>query len=113
MPNMRAILESQPTLGRFRLDRWRLVARILFGVTQDGGGVIWVPGRGPVPVDPGGPMHLERVTPEVRDVLAALAVHELAGLSDDVTSASSMRKASLSAVMRATEKLASRANGKR
>lgn len=35
------------------LSRWAIGGTILYGVIQDGGGVIWIPGRGPVPVDPG------------------------------------------------------------
>lgn len=112
MPNLRAIIESQ--WMRVPLDRWRwkLVARILFGVTTDGGGVIWVPGRGPIPIDPWGPLHMEVVTPEVRDALAAMAVHEVATLSEDAASARSMQKAALASLGRATERLAARADGK-
>jgi len=33
-------------------DDWLLVATILFGVVDGSGGLIWVPGSGPIPVDP-------------------------------------------------------------
>ena len=51
---------------------------------------------------------MEAVTPAVREMLAALAVHELAGLSDNAASLSAMRAASLAAVQRATEQLKGR-----
>lgn len=112
MPNLRAIIESQ--WMRVPLDRWRwkLVARILFGVTSDGGGMIWVPGRGPIPIDPWGPLQMEAVTPEVRDALAAMAVHEVAALSEDSASARSMQKAALTSLKRAADRLAAKADGK-
>ena len=66
-----------------------------------------------VEADPWGPLMVERVSPDVRDVLAALAVHELAGLSADETSARAMRRASLGAVKRATERLAGKLDARR
>lgn len=110
MPNLRAIIESQ----RVPLDRqWKMAARILFGVTTDGGGLIWVPGRGPIPIDPWGPMQIEEVTPEVRNALAAMAVYEMAALSEDSASARSMQKAALSSLRRAADRLAAKVDGKR
>lgn len=110
MPNLRAIIESQ----RVPLDRrWKLVAKILFGVTTDGGGLVWVPGRGPIPIDPWGPLKMEEVTPEVRDALAAMAVYEMAALSEDSESASTIQKAALSSLRRAADQLAAKVEGKR
>ena len=43
-----------------------LVARILFGVTEGGGGVIILPGSGPVPVDPEPFRRWTRLTREQR-----------------------------------------------
>jgi hypothetical protein len=45
------------------------MVRILYGVVQDGGGVVWVPGKGPHPVPPRGP---------VREAFIAAAIGELA-----------------------------------
>lgn len=110
MPNLRAIIESQ----RVPLDRqWRMAARILFGVTIDGGGLIGEPGRGPIPIDPWGPLQIEEVTPEVRDALAAMAVYEMAALSEDSSSARSMQKAALSSLRRAADQLEAKVDGKR
>jgi hypothetical protein len=113
MPDLRAIIQRELDRDSLRLDRWKLVAKVLFGVANDGGGVVWIPGTGPVPVDPWGPLMIERVSVEVRDMLAALAVHELAELSEDEASVRAVRKASLAAVRRATERLAEKAGGKR
>lgn len=113
MPNLRAILLSQRWRLPLSVERWKLVAKILFGVSNDGGGVIWVPGRGPIPIDPWGPLHLEAVTPEIRDALAALAVHEVAALSEDSTSARSMQKAALTSLKRAADRMAAKVDGRR
>ncbi len=59
-------------------DRWAAVVRILFGVIQDGGGVVVPPGGTPHPVDPWGP--LRNLSQTSREILAGLAVSELASL---------------------------------
>ena len=74
---------------------------------------MWIPGTGPVPIDPWGPLMIDRVTVEVRDILAALAVYELAGLSEDDASVRAMRRASLAAVKRATERLSGKVDARR
>ena len=71
MPNLRTIIESSQRQSRFDPDRWRMVVEILFGVIQDGGGVILGP-HGPKPVDPWGP--LRRMSADKRDVLLGLAL---------------------------------------
>lgn len=54
MPNLRAIFEAIIADDRFKpnIDRYVLWVYILFGVLDDAPGLIWVPGKGPVPVDP-------------------------------------------------------------
>ncbi|MCD2441446.1 S8 family serine peptidase [Agromyces sp. SYSU K20354] len=54
MPNLRAIFEAIGRNDRFgRIgDRYVAWVYILFGVIDDAPGVVWVPGKGPVPVDP-------------------------------------------------------------
>lgn len=79
MPNLRAIIEGEirtDGLRRFR-DKYLSAVYILFGLIDDSPGVIWVPGKGPIPVDPDwGP--LAEVSPAKRDLLAALAVTDIA-----------------------------------
>ncbi|MRG59966.1 S8 family serine peptidase [Agromyces sp. CFH 90414] len=54
MPNLRAIIEAFVEDDRFDIDpdKYSLWVYILFGLLNDAPGVIWVPGKGPVPVDP-------------------------------------------------------------
>ncbi len=53
MPDLRAIIDRIERNERFRIDdRYLYWVTILFGVINDAPGVVWVPGRGPVPVDP-------------------------------------------------------------
>ncbi|GAA2035985.1 hypothetical protein GCM10009819_20660 [Agromyces tropicus] len=53
MPDLRAIFDRIEKNERFRIDRrYLLWVYILFGIVNDAPGVIWVPGKGPVPVDP-------------------------------------------------------------
>ncbi len=77
-------------LDRSRLDlsKWAAVATILFGVIQDGGGVVIVGGR-PIPIDPWGPLRQSLwanmamphdAPPAVRDVLVGIALQQLASL---------------------------------
>jgi hypothetical protein len=59
--------------------KWAAVIRILFGVTNDGGGLGITPGGKPVPIDPWGP--LMRLAPAKRDVLLGMAISELATIA--------------------------------
>lgn len=54
MPNLAAIFAAIERNDRFRLhlDEYVAWGYILFGIINDAPGLIWVPGRGPVPVDP-------------------------------------------------------------
>lgn len=77
-------------LSRDRLDlsKWTAVATILFGVIQDGGGVIIVGGK-PIPIDPWGPLrhsiwaamaNPHDALPAVRDTVVGLAMMHIASL---------------------------------
>lgn len=53
MPNLRAIFDRIEKNERFKIDdRFVYWVYILFGIIDDAPGLIWVPGKGPVPVDP-------------------------------------------------------------
>jgi hypothetical protein len=67
-------------------DRWSISAKIFFGLIGGGGGVIWLPGTGPVPVDPEPFKLLSALSPRKRDVLLGLALSEMANLVYDGTS---------------------------
>ena len=104
MPDLRAILEHEGWLPILDVDdRWRAVVWILFGVTNDGGGVVIKPGVGPVPIDPWGP--LKRMAAEKRDILVALAATELGGLLESRASQSELNRAGLNTIQRAVESL--------
>lgn len=82
MPNLRAIVEHERRLAVHRDDRWSAVVQVLFGVTNDGGGVVIGPGVGPVPVGPWSP-RVARLSPATRDILVGLAITELSTLVED------------------------------
>jgi peroxiredoxin len=82
---------AEPT-NKTDLSKWAAVMTILFGVTQDGGGLGVTPGGKPIPIDPWGP--LMRLSAEKKDLLTELAISELAkGLSDYRTAAEIERMA--------------------
>ncbi|MBM7505909.1 S8 family peptidase [Agromyces aurantiacus] len=71
MPNLRAIFDRIERNERFRIDdKFVYWVLILFGIINDAPGVIWVPGKGPVPVDP---QWREIATRGRRDLVAAIA----------------------------------------
>ncbi len=107
MPNLRGIIEQERPAGGHR-DRWAIVVQILFGVTQDGGGVIFVPGKGPVPVGPWGP-RVEHLAVEKRDILVGLAVTELASMLGDEAGRREVNRAALQSMRKSLERLAANA----
>jgi len=68
-----------------------------------GGGVVTRPGRGPVPIDPWGPLLVERLAPEKRDVLLGLAVTELSSLAGNESSRRELNKTGFGLIQRAVE----------
>jgi hypothetical protein len=70
------------------ISKWAAVATILFGVIQDGGGVIIVGGK-PIPIDPWGPLrhslwgvlaNPHGAPPAMRDVAVGIALTQMASL---------------------------------
>ncbi len=86
---------------------WAAVAQILFGVTQDGGGVVIVGGK-PIPIDPWGP--LRRMPTEKLDALIALATSEIAAQLSDNEARVDLEVKSLEAAETAVRKLLARAS---
>jgi hypothetical protein len=110
MPNLRKIIEGAQQRSRFDPDRWRMVVEILFGVIQDGGGLILGP-HGPKPVDPWGP--LRRMSADKRDVLLGLALSELADLVEHEGSRQAATDQSTKLIADAVERLSAAAGERR
>lgn len=105
MPDLRGIVEGRKPDLEIDPSRWLAVAWILFGVAQDGGGVIVKPGGGPEPVDPMGPWGPLRLAPAKRDLLVGLAVTELGTLVADRASRSDLDRTGLAIIERAAREL--------
>ena len=110
MPDVRAILEQQIENERFRLTRENYVSLvyILFGLINDAPGMVWVPGKGPVPVDPGWGFRVKNIGEAKRDLLAALAVNEIADTIHDAGTRSTLNEAATAAMHRAVDQIAGR-----
>ncbi|HEX4341234.1 MAG TPA: S8 family peptidase [Polyangiaceae bacterium] len=101
MPDLRSVIEQQRLTRRLDSRRWAIVAYILFGVVNDGDGVVIIPGIGPVHIDPGGPL----VPFEQADLLVAMAVSELAKLSQNGVSRMEMSLAAVQSMQRSVSQL--------
>jgi hypothetical protein len=78
---------------------------ILFGIINDAPGVIWVPGKGPVPVDPGWKFDPAALTVPKRDLITALAVNELAEMMGDRTIRKTLTTAAAKAMHDAVDRI--------
>jgi Subtilase family len=108
MPNLRAIIETEIENDKLRpfRENYLAAAYILFGLIDDAPGVIWVPGKGPVPVDPGwGPIS-RTIAPAKRDLIAALAVTEITKTIDDAATRRRLNDAAVDAMRGAIERIA-------
>lgn len=111
MPDLKAILQHLGVffpIDRSIIDRWLAVVMILFGVIQDGGGVVWKPGGGGGPIGPWGPDGPIWLPSETKDALLGLAVMELAGLSRDAKIQQSLKQAGIAAIKEATARMEGR-----
>jgi len=86
-------------------SRYSIYAKILFGLTGGGGGVVWLPGSGPVPVDPEPFKTWSALSPTKRDLLVGLALSELANLISDGRIRQEMRMAGVKLVKQAAGEL--------
>jgi hypothetical protein len=78
------------------------VVQILFGVTQDGGGLVWPGGKVP-PWNP-----LRQIAPETRDALIALAIQQLASRIPDRRRSFDIRRTATEAAKSALASLGER-----
>jgi len=110
MPDLRALIERLIAAERFRVvnDHFLSAVFVLFGLIDDSPGVVWVPGKGPVPVDPGWGSRVQPATGPLRDALAALAVSELAKRMENAGSRAGLAKAAAAAIRAAADQIAQR-----
>jgi hypothetical protein len=113
MPDLRRLLQVQMDTDRFRFhnDRFVSLVQILIGIINDAPGWIWVPGKGPVPVDPGWGLRGVSMSPGQRDLLAAMAAHELASGLSDRPSRQSLTKAAAQAMQAAVKQMEKQVRG--
>ena len=107
MPDLRAIIEKEIADDRYRVarEKYLTLVYILIGLIDDSPGLIWVPGKGPVPVDPGWGKVVQGIAAPKRDLLAALAVNEIAGLIGDAATRASLSSAAVGAMHAAVERI--------
>jgi hypothetical protein len=108
MPDLRGIIEAQIVADQVSSlpDRFYSFVYILFGIIDDSPGVIWVPGKGPVPVDPhwGGSIARQIAGPK-RDLLAALAINEIAERVGDPHARNNLAQAAMEAMRGAIDQI--------
>ena len=113
MPNLRRIIETQQEgmeKVRFPKEKYPnyLTAQVLVGLLNDTPGVIWFPGKKPRPVDPGWQSIGRFIEGPTRDLLAALAVHEIAVTMSDGKVRARVRQAAVEAMDAAVRRFDSR-----
>ena len=110
MPNVRGILEAANAEDKFHVGTvYAEMVYILFGIINDAPGFIWVPGKGPVPVDPDwATLRVRPISAEKRDLVAALAVTEVADKMTDAQSRAALVDAAVQAMHRAADRIAAR-----
>jgi hypothetical protein len=87
------------------VPRYAVWVYILFGLIDDSPGVIWIPGKGPIPVDPDWGKRL-RIADEQRDLLTALTITEIATRMHDAGMREKVRGAALDAMRGAIDRMA-------
>src|SRR5262249_19220626 len=115
MPNLRAIIEwsmenepSQPFVPMYIP-----LVYILLGLIDDSPGIIWVPGKGPVPgPHPGWIATSRTITASKRDLIASLAMNEIVELIDDEVTRARLADATGNAMRGAVDRIG-RARGNR
>jgi hypothetical protein len=108
MPDLRRIIEQELANDRYRYhhDKYLSFVYVLFGLLNDAPGLIWVPGKGPVPVDPGwGNRQRVDIASPQRDLLTALLMHELAGQVDDAATRAGLTSASVDGMRQAVQRI--------
>ena len=107
MPDLRAILEAEIADERVRYvnENYAPLVYILFGLIDDSPGVVWIPGRGPVPVDPDWLPIARTIAAPKRDLLTALAVNEITQFIEDQTTRTKLADAAADAMRGAVDRI--------
>jgi hypothetical protein len=87
------------------LSKYAIYGKILWGIIGDGGGLCWLPGKGPVPVGPDPLRTWSMLSPTKRDVLTGLALSEMANLISDGQMRQEVRTAGLKLAKQAASQL--------
>lgn len=105
MPDLRMIIDSvlNPP-QRFPVDIYRAMVQILFGVVNDGPGVVIGPDGNPIPEGPWDPTAI-RLSAEYVDWLTGMALTEFSKIISDDMSAKEVRQAGLALMERALNQL--------
>ncbi len=102
MPNLAKLIPRPVTPAAIN-GHLAAIRRILAGVIQDGGGIEWKPGKGPVPVDPWGPL-LAQLDPAERDLVVGAAALDLARHASNKSLAKRLAKSARRALKDARKK---------
>lgn len=107
MPSLRQVIQAQMLQDRLREinRRYASFVHILIGVIDDSPGFIWVPGKGPVPVDPDWGFRIQRISPAKKDLLAALISNEIASRVGDRATRKLLENASVKAMERSVKNM--------
>jgi hypothetical protein len=107
MPDLRAIIEAEIANDPLRRshDNYINLVLVLFGLIDDTPGMVWIPGRGPVPVDPGWLPIAKTIAAPKRDLLTALAVNEITQMIEDESTRTKLADASVEAMRGAVERI--------
>jgi subtilisin family serine protease len=108
MPDLRAIIERQIETDRMRprRDNYAQMIYILFGLIDDTPGYVWVPGKGPVPVDPDWSPISQTIAKPKLDLLAALAMIEIVEKIADQPTRAKLNEAAIDAMRGAVDRIA-------
>ena len=82
-----------PEIAKKLADEYAIFAQILVGLTGGGGGIIILPGTGPIPVDPEPFRTWTSLPIAKRDLLVGLALSEIARMTNDKTTRELIQKA--------------------
>jgi hypothetical protein len=107
MPNLRAIIEAEIENEKWRpiQENYLQLVYVLFGLIDDAPGVVWVPGKGPVPVDPDWLPIAKTIAAAKRDLIAGLAVSEITRTIADHASRTKLNAAAVDAMRAAVDRI--------